>query len=240
MYFQAAKIQKTILSSSHFPCVHFGKKCIFARENENRAKMKSNKTQEVIRQVAVDLFQKFGFEKTSMDEIARRAHKAKRSIYNHFSNKEALFSDAVKKELENIRSQLQQVVNDDAQLILPRLKQYLLLRVQLLANAKTLRVAMKSDMIRGDDYRFEELRDCFHSFSSWEYGLFKKVWMAKPTKDSVEVIEQQSVAFADMLQVTLNGLTHSFFVEEKYEQYKTSYEMLVNLIINSIFQTFQN
>ena len=35
-------------------------------------------TGEVIQRVAAGLFRKFGFEKTSMDEIARKAHKAKR------------------------------------------------------------------------------------------------------------------------------------------------------------------
>jgi len=30
----------------------------------------------------------------------------------------------------------------------------------------------------------------------------------------------------------------SSFVEDKYEQYKSSYEMLIDLIVNSVFQTF--
>lgn len=200
--------------------------------------MKKLKTNEVIQQVAADLFQKFGFEKTSMEEIARKAHKAKRSIYNHFNSKEALFVANVQNEINYIRKQLQTIVEDNSQLVLPRLKQYLLLRMDLIAQSRTLRVAMKDNLYAEDSFRFEELKDVINTFIQWEHNIFKKVWYAKPTEDTADIVEQQAIAFADMLQVTLNGLCHTFFSEDKFEQYKNSYEMLINLIVNSVFQTF--
>lgn len=200
--------------------------------------MKKLKTNEVIQQVAADLFQKFGFEKTSMEEIARKAHKAKRSIYNHFNSKEALFVANVQNEINYIREQLQTIVEDNSQLVLPRLKQYLLLRMDLIAQSRTLRVAMKDNLYAEDSFRFEELKDVINTFIQWEHNIFKKVWYAKPTEDTADIVEQQAIAFADMLQVTLNGLCHTFFSEDKFEQYKNSYEMLINLIVNSVFQTF--
>lgn len=200
--------------------------------------MKKLKTNEVIQQVAADLFQKFGFEKTSMEEIARKAHKAKRSIYNHFNSKEALFVANVQNEINYIREQLQTIVEDNSQLVLPRLKQYLLLRMDLIAQSRTLRVAMKDNLYAEDSFRFEELKDVINTFIQWEHNIFKKVWYAKPTEDTADIVEQQAIAFADMLQVTLNGLCHTFFSEDKFEQYKNSYEMLINLIVNSVFNTF--
>ena len=195
-------------------------------------------TGEVIKQVAAGLFRKFGFEKTSMEEIARKAHKAKRSIYNYFSNKEDLFCSTVATEIDHVRQRLTEVMSDDSQLVLPHLRQYLLLRVELIAEAGTLRVAMKDRLLNDDDIRFEKLRQVVADFGAWEHGVFKKVWYAKPTQDTQDVVEQQAVAFADMLQVTLNGLSHTFFVDDKYELYKPSYEMLIGLIINSIFVQF--
>lgn len=200
--------------------------------------MKKLKTNEVIQQVAGELFQKFGFEKTSMEEIARKAHKAKRSIYNHFNSKEALFVANVQDELSNIRKHLQVIVEDNTQLVLPRLKQYLLQRMDLIAESLTLRVAMKDNLYAEDSFRFEELKELLREFAQWEHNIFKKVWYAKPTEDTNDVVEQQAIAFADMLQVTLNGLSHTFFTEDKFDQYKNSYEMLINIIVNSVFQSF--
>lgn len=200
--------------------------------------MKKIKTNEVIQLVAGDLFQQFGFEKTSMEEIARKAHKAKRSIYNHFNSKEALFVANVQGELKVIRERLSQIVEDDSQLVLPRLRQYLLQRMELIAQSRTLRVAMKDNLYVEGRFRFEDLKELLRDFTQWEYDIFKKVWYAKPTEDTLEKVEQQAVAFADMLQVTLNGLSHTFFTEDKFDQYKNSYEMLINLIVNSVFQSF--
>lgn len=137
--------------------------------------MKKQNTKEMIQKVAADLFQKFGFEKTSMDDIAQKAHKAKRSIYNHFNSKEDLFTTAVQLELDNVRAQLQTIVDDDSQLVLPRLRQYLLRRVQLLSEAGTLQVTIKNNMLQSDDYRFEEVRHLYGDFSNWEHDIFKKI-----------------------------------------------------------------
>jgi len=200
--------------------------------------MKKLMTKEAIQQVARELFQKFGFEKTSMDDIANKAHKAKRSIYNHFSNKEDLFCSTVSSEIDQIRQQLSEIMADDNQLMLPRLRQYLLMRMELLAKANTVQVAIRDKMLTSGDYRFDNLQQIMNNFHEWEHQCFKKVWYAKPTQDPKEIIEQQAIAFADMLQVTLNGLSYTFFVENKYEQYKSSYEMLIELIINSVFSQF--
>jgi len=48
-------------------------------------------TKETIVSVANRLFSRFGFHKTSMDEIAKVARKAKGSLYYHFASKEDLF-----------------------------------------------------------------------------------------------------------------------------------------------------
>ena len=209
-------------------------------ETKNVQKMNKPTTGEIIQQVASGLFRKFGFEKTSMDDIAQKAHKAKRSIYNYFSNKEELFCSTVISEIDHIQQRLTEIMSDDRQLVLPRLRQYLLSRVELIAEAGTLQVAMKDKHLESNDFRFDDLRKRMAEFSDWEHQVFKKVWYAKPTTDTPETIERQALAFADMLSVTLNGLSHTFFVEEKYEQYKPSYEMLIDLIVNSVFVQFAN
>lgn len=44
---------------------------------------------------AKDVFLELGFERTSMDEVARRAETSKRSLYAHFPSKDALFAGVV-------------------------------------------------------------------------------------------------------------------------------------------------
>ncbi len=203
--------------------------------------MQKVKTPQMIRQVAGDLFQKFGFEKTSMDDIARKAHKAKRSIYNHFNSKEALFCATVNEELQNVRQQLEALIETSEDSVLVRLRLYLLQRVELIAEARTLQVALRSKMLDINDYRFEDLKVSYDGFIQWEHSVFCDLWHSRPYHDSEEELEQQSTAFADMLQVVLNSLSYTFFVEGKYAACKSSYQILVNLIVNSIsFSSIHN
>ena len=73
-----------------------------------------NETRNKIVNVADRLFGRFGFQKTSMDEIAKIARKAKGSLYYHFSSKEDLFREVVQKEVDEIKSRLSIVVHDSS------------------------------------------------------------------------------------------------------------------------------
>ena len=61
--------------------------------------MQIDETKDIIVSVANKLFSRFGFQKTSLDEIAKTARKAKGSIYYHFASKEELFIEVVSGEM---------------------------------------------------------------------------------------------------------------------------------------------
>lgn len=52
--------------------------------------MEPDKIKESIKRAAQDLFRKFGYHKTSVNEIAKRAKIAKATIYKYFDSKEAV------------------------------------------------------------------------------------------------------------------------------------------------------
>lgn len=64
---------------------------------ERRTELKKDK----IRAAALELFCKYGTDKTSMNEIAQKAGVALASIYNYFGSKEGLMKDTVIELLES-------------------------------------------------------------------------------------------------------------------------------------------
>ena len=50
---------------------------------------------ESILQAAADVFLRYGYKKTSMDDLARAAGLSRQGLYLHFATKDALFKDAV-------------------------------------------------------------------------------------------------------------------------------------------------
>ena len=56
--------------------------------------------QERVLAVALEVFGRYGFRKTSMDEVARSADISRQGLYLYFASKEALFRAAVHQELD--------------------------------------------------------------------------------------------------------------------------------------------
>jgi TetR/AcrR family transcriptional regulator of autoinduction and epiphytic fitness len=56
--------------------------------------------QEHVLAVALEVFGRYGFRKTSMDEVARSADISRQGLYLYFASKEALFRAAVRQELD--------------------------------------------------------------------------------------------------------------------------------------------
>ena len=54
--------------------------------------------------VARKIFTRYGFRKTTMEEIAAASHKGKSSIYYYFPGKEDIFKAVVEKEQDNDNS----------------------------------------------------------------------------------------------------------------------------------------
>ncbi len=66
------------------------------RPDESRTERKKKVTRQNIVKVAMDLFQRQGFNNTTMEQIAEEADIARKTLYNHFPVKEAIADEYVK------------------------------------------------------------------------------------------------------------------------------------------------
>jgi AcrR family transcriptional regulator len=69
--------------------------------------MEVDKIKESIKKAAQDLFRKYGYHKTSVNEIARRAKIAKATIYKYFESKELLLQAIL---MEYIEHSVQEII----------------------------------------------------------------------------------------------------------------------------------
>jgi TetR/AcrR family transcriptional regulator of autoinduction and epiphytic fitness len=63
--------------------------------------------------VALEVFGRYGFRKTSMDEVARSADISRQGLYLYFSSKEALFRAAVRQELDSALGDASRCLNEE-------------------------------------------------------------------------------------------------------------------------------
>ncbi len=67
----------------------------------------------IIIESAMTLFNKYGIKKVSIEEIAKEASVSKVTIYKYFESKENLYSEIVKKILENNIKQVEDIIDKD-------------------------------------------------------------------------------------------------------------------------------
>ena len=70
--------------------------------------MEADKVKESIKKAARELFRRYGYKKTSVNEIARRAKIAKATIYKYFDSKElvlhAILMDYIRESVADLLS----------------------------------------------------------------------------------------------------------------------------------------
>ena len=74
--------------------------------------MKANKKKETILKAAAECFSRYGFDKTTLEDIGKAAKLNKASLYYYFKNKEEIFMQVVLEESALHIEKLQQKVSD--------------------------------------------------------------------------------------------------------------------------------
>ena len=86
-----------------------------------------------IMQAAIRAFQEEGYDKTSMDRIAEVAGASKRTVYNHFASKDALFKAVINRFMGEI-SALKQIPYDAGQSLEEQLTLFAETKLSILDN----------------------------------------------------------------------------------------------------------
>lgn len=106
---------------------------------DNRDEMRDS-----IVKAATQVFTRFGFKKTSMDDIARSIRMGKSSIYYYFKSKEEIFQAVVDSEADMLRIKVNKILegSDDS---MSKLRAYVKLRMDLIKQLSNYMEILKND-----------------------------------------------------------------------------------------------
>ena len=186
-------------------------------------------TRDKILSVANRLFSRFGFHKTSMDEIAKIARKAKGSLYYHFSSKEELFKEVVSKELVSLKNQLAIIVKDDQLTASDKMKKYLLKRMEILNEAANYHETLKADFFE----HFDFIDDLRIELDQWEKENLKKIILQGVESREFAIVGEVDVLL-DVFIMVLKGLEIPFFLQNKYKKYAPHFEGLMGILTKGL------
>jgi len=186
-------------------------------------------TRDKILSVANILFSRFGFHKTSMDEIAKIARKAKGSLYYHFASKEDLFKEVVSKEIINLKNQLSIIIEDTDLSASGKMKKYLIKRMEVLNDAANYHETLRADFFE----HFYFIDDLRNELDEWEKENIRIIISQGITTKEFASIEDMDVLL-DVFIMVLKGLEIPFFLQNKYEKYSLHFENLMKILTKGL------
>jgi AcrR family transcriptional regulator len=183
-------------------------------------------TREHILKVAMHIFSKFGFQKTTVDEIAKAAHKAKGSVYYYFRNKEELFQNVVEKEFNILQRELINAV-DEGKTGKVKLSNYITIRMKVLRELSNMYEALKNDYL---DYLgfVEQIRE---KYDNEEVALVKSILATGMKNGEFELRDEKQTAF--VIVRALKGFEVPIMVN-KHLSIEEELEFMINILLNGI------
>ncbi len=188
-----------------------------------------DEVKEAIVNVARHIFSRFGFKKTTMDEIAVASRKGKSSIYYYFASKEEIFQAVVEKEAEILKQELLKAINETDS---PeqKLKMHVLVRMRSMEKLANFYSAIKDDFLGHLDF-INKIR---RKYDQEEIQMMENI-LAEGVKDGIFEIEDTSLA-AIAIVTAMKGMEIPLFwgVEEK--DIETRLDHLIHILFHGVMK----
>ena len=115
-------------------------------QNKSEDGNKKDQNREIILKIAREIFSKYGYKKTTLDDIANAVRKGKSSLYYYFKSKEDLFQAVIMKEVDILAHELEIVINRNTDPV-DKLRDYILTKLTTFRSLANFYHAIENDVM---------------------------------------------------------------------------------------------
>jgi AcrR family transcriptional regulator len=173
--------------------------------------------------VAGKIFSRYGFKKTTMDEIAIAAKKGKSSIYYYFPSKEDIFRAVVEQEAEELKRDLQKEISKIEDPI-EQLKAYILFRMYKMKTLTNFYAALKGEYLSHLDF-IEKIRK---KYDQNEVKIVTEI-LQRGIKQQKFVIDEPKLS-AVALVTAMKGLEIPLFINKDHGNIEDRLDNLIKIL----------
>ncbi len=162
------------------------------------------KTKAEIVEIAREIFARFGFKKTTMEEIAKAVKKAKSSLYYYFQNKEEVFQAVIEQEANVLREKIEKALSQEST---PqgKIRSYVITRMKALKQLANFYSALKDEYL--ENFKFiERFRK---KYDEEELRVISEILKEGVSKDVFDVKDIEMTALA--ILIALKGFESWIF-----------------------------
>lgn len=190
---------------------------------QTRTELKKIRTQKLIIDVTIELVEKQGYDETTMEQIANTVDIAKGTLYNHYSCKEEIISDYIKKTfVKENKSRIEKIekINSTS-------KRLFYLFDQLLNGVKRRKIIFEKYLI----YKMREL-------VSFDRDKKNESGMKTPINVIIRLGQESGEIRSDLPTEMLSELIQFAFIELVKSYYSDSENFNSNLSIEQSISIF--
>ena len=181
-------------------------------------------TRDTIIQIARNVFGKYGFQKTSMNQIANANRKGKSSLYYYFNSKEDVFKAVLQQEASMLKGQILASIAeyDDPK---DKIRAYVHIRMDGFKNMLNLYDAIRNEYLSHLPF----IENARQNYDQEEQNIIKSILDDGITRDFFAISD---TAIASLAIVTaMKGLEFPFFVSDQTtDVIENQIEALLNIL----------
>jgi AcrR family transcriptional regulator len=179
---------------------------------------------------ARELFERFGFKKTTMEDIAKQVGKSKSALYYYYKTKEEIFEAVVLGDIEAAQASVAEVVQKEGS---ATRKFHVLITgmfadVKLKANKFSI---FKSDMYE-NHYLFESI---LKKRDSYIEELIKDILILGISQHEVKMMNNAEMGlWAKMINITLKAIGNKMFLEDDFNLAESQLSFIADSLFNGV------
>ncbi len=144
---------------------------------------KKDANRESILKIAQEIFSRYGYRKTTLDDIANAVRKGKSSLYYYFESKEDLFQAVIMKEVDVLRKELEKVVMRNTDPV-EKLREYILTKLTTFRGLANFYHALENDVTA-----IEFIENLKQKYDQEEIRMIKRILIEGVRKNEFEIYD---------------------------------------------------
>lgn len=198
---------------------------------------KEDLIQQQILQAAQQLFQKHGYQKVTMDDVAKAVGKGRSSLYYYYKNKDEVFDAVMDAEISDIIADITRAV-EQAAAVEEKLRVFGIAKTKIARKRRTFFEALESGMSSDEisQYTHKKL-NIKKKIRKEESILLTHVFIQGAKKGEIKSLdakERETIIF--VFTGSLRGLNREFMLDNNYARMEPAIDILVRMTMLAIEQ----
>lgn len=190
--------------------------------------------QDDVRQALLDaarsIFARYGYNKTTVDEIAKAARKGKSTFYYYYKSKEEIFKDVIDKEAQIFRMKLIESISTSTDPV-TKIKNYIVTRLGYFKNLVNFYSVLKNE---GDEH-FIFIEEVRNKYDSEQLNIIKMIFLEAIQNNIIELDDVELAS--ESVAVVLKGLEyHLMFGGEGASIEESKIDKIIDMIFKGIYK----